>query len=343
MREKRNTLDKKDEKLKFKKIAKKQKLQEQGITLIALVVTIIILLILTGVTLNIALSDNGLFNKTQLAVKKYDVASEQEVLQQQVLLYMLDKNTTKVGEELSDRKSIADSNWKIIQMNNSNQNYGTNYNYIPKGTEISGYGETKYNWVMNYKNGEIINIEDYTKLDGNIGISIKEDMALNINPLNISNEDNWGDGVKFIGNDDKASGFDDKELKLKFDGKDDYLRLDNIKIEKNKGFTFEFYGKGIKDKNIYIGKTKYNDEDISIKELTSFRINLYNEQCECCFGEGDSGSDLAPEAAKYWIHFDDKKLWDPNEERYVSLTCDYETCSVSFYVNRKFSWPNDLL
>ena len=55
MKDKKRTLDKKNKNLKFKKIAKKQKLQEQGITLIALVVTIIILLILAGVTLNIAI------------------------------------------------------------------------------------------------------------------------------------------------------------------------------------------------------------------------------------------------------------------------------------------------
>ena len=55
MRDKRKTLDKKSNNLKIKKLAKKQKLQERGITLIALVITIIILLILAGVTLNIAI------------------------------------------------------------------------------------------------------------------------------------------------------------------------------------------------------------------------------------------------------------------------------------------------
>lgn len=37
--------------------------EEHGITLVALVVTIIILLILAGVTINMALGDNGLFIK----------------------------------------------------------------------------------------------------------------------------------------------------------------------------------------------------------------------------------------------------------------------------------------
>ena len=78
MREKRKTLDKKSENLNLKNISKKQKFQERGITLIALVVTIVILLILSGVTLNIALSDNGLFDKTKKAAEDYEIATDEE-------------------------------------------------------------------------------------------------------------------------------------------------------------------------------------------------------------------------------------------------------------------------
>ena len=78
MKGKIKTLDKNNEKLKLCKIAKKQKLKERGITLIALVVTIIILLILAGVTLNIALSDNGLFGKAKKAAEEYEQAQSEE-------------------------------------------------------------------------------------------------------------------------------------------------------------------------------------------------------------------------------------------------------------------------
>ena len=57
---------------------KVQKLKEKGITLIALVVTIIILLILAGVTLNMALSGDGLFSKARNAADKYKKAQEDE-------------------------------------------------------------------------------------------------------------------------------------------------------------------------------------------------------------------------------------------------------------------------
>ena len=91
MREKRKTLDRKDKNLKFKKLAKKQKLQERGITLIALVVTIVILLILSGVTLNIALSDNGLFDKTKKAAEEYKTATDEE--QRQIAMAEAAMNT----------------------------------------------------------------------------------------------------------------------------------------------------------------------------------------------------------------------------------------------------------
>ena len=71
------------------KLSKKRSLQEKGITLIALVVTIIILLILAGITLNIALSDGGLFSKTQEAAEKYkQVQSDEEEMVKKITTQM---------------------------------------------------------------------------------------------------------------------------------------------------------------------------------------------------------------------------------------------------------------
>ena len=64
--------------LQLKNKKKVQKLKEKGITLIALVVTIIILLILAGVTLNMAMSGDGLFSKARNAADKYKKAQEDE-------------------------------------------------------------------------------------------------------------------------------------------------------------------------------------------------------------------------------------------------------------------------
>ena len=60
----------------FGEIAKKQ----NGITLIALIITIIVMLILTGVTLSITLGDNGLVNKAKEATTQTQFAMDRELL-----------------------------------------------------------------------------------------------------------------------------------------------------------------------------------------------------------------------------------------------------------------------
>ena len=57
---------------------KKTSTREKGITLIALIVTIIVLLILAGVTINLAVNNQGIFNKAKTATSAYKNASENE-------------------------------------------------------------------------------------------------------------------------------------------------------------------------------------------------------------------------------------------------------------------------
>lgn len=54
--------------------------KENGITLVALVVTIIVLLILAGVAISLTIGNNGIFTRAQDATEKYNesVANEQD-------------------------------------------------------------------------------------------------------------------------------------------------------------------------------------------------------------------------------------------------------------------------
>ena len=63
---------------------KQERKKENGITLVALVVTIIVLIILAGITLNIVLDNDGIINKVQEATEEYENAEkeEQEILGQ---------------------------------------------------------------------------------------------------------------------------------------------------------------------------------------------------------------------------------------------------------------------
>lgn len=59
------------------KLAKKNK----GITLVALVVTVIVLLILVGVTINLVLNDEGIFKNAKSAGEKTKVEKAREMLE----------------------------------------------------------------------------------------------------------------------------------------------------------------------------------------------------------------------------------------------------------------------
>ena len=76
-----------------KKIVKKAK----GITLISLVITIIILLILAGVTLSLTLGDNGIITQAQKAKEAQEIAAIKEDFQ----LAILDKELEKGGTGLT--------------------------------------------------------------------------------------------------------------------------------------------------------------------------------------------------------------------------------------------------
>ena len=53
--------------------------QEKGITLIALVITIVILLILSAVVINLALGEGGLADKAKEATENYQIAEQAEM------------------------------------------------------------------------------------------------------------------------------------------------------------------------------------------------------------------------------------------------------------------------
>ena len=63
---------------KQKENSRKKQIRQTGITLIALVVTIVVLLILAGVTINAVLGDNGIFKTAREAVNKFNEAQQEE-------------------------------------------------------------------------------------------------------------------------------------------------------------------------------------------------------------------------------------------------------------------------
>ena len=62
-----------------KKSARKNYSNQRGITLIALVITIVVLLILAGVSINALFSDNGIIDRAKDAQNKMDQATQNDL------------------------------------------------------------------------------------------------------------------------------------------------------------------------------------------------------------------------------------------------------------------------
>ena len=64
-----------------------QKFKERGVTIMSLVITIIVLLILAGITIKLALDDNGIIKQSRLASEEY----QNKALQEQFALNQISK------------------------------------------------------------------------------------------------------------------------------------------------------------------------------------------------------------------------------------------------------------
>ena len=100
-----------------KKLARKNYSNQTGITLIALVVTIVVLLILAGVSINALFGDSGIINKAKDAQNKMDQATEKDQKGINELSNWLDSkingnsggNTTGGDETPTEKPLITDS------------------------------------------------------------------------------------------------------------------------------------------------------------------------------------------------------------------------------------------
>lgn len=89
---------------------KKLKQSNKGITLIALIVTIVILLILAGITINLVFSNNGIIKKAQIAKNEVEVSTIKEALELYYLQqYFTTKEDNPIGEQFPSTQ-ITDSN-----------------------------------------------------------------------------------------------------------------------------------------------------------------------------------------------------------------------------------------
>lgn len=121
----------------------KNKKKRSGITLIALVVTVVVLLILAGVSINLVLGDNGIVNKAQEAEKISRTAGKKEKIEFILDDYKIQKEIEKISLEdyLKNNKILYDKN---EENNNITVEYeGSSYTINRDNYEITDIKEVE--------------------------------------------------------------------------------------------------------------------------------------------------------------------------------------------------------
>ena len=85
---------------------KKQKKNDSGITLVALVVSIIVMLVLAGVSLNATIGENGIVTRAQEAAQTSKITSIIEQIQEHLMKYNIDLFS---GDEKTAAKTAIDN------------------------------------------------------------------------------------------------------------------------------------------------------------------------------------------------------------------------------------------
>lgn len=166
--------------------------RNKGITLISLVVTIIILIILAGITINIILGKNGVIEKTKEAKIGTDIGREKEIIQLAVGDIAtgnegkLNFNKASLEKALKDNSNIE--NVKVEK--DSGQSYKVTYLDSGRQYKVLSDGRVR-------EKTEATSV--YVTMDGDVAI-------LSNNPINDTSTDikeneyrkSWGSKVKII-------------------------------------------------------------------------------------------------------------------------------------------------
>ena len=151
-----------------KKLARRNYSNQTGITLIALVVTIVVLLILAGVSLNAIFSENGIIKRAQDAQNKMNNAQESDLN----ALNDLDKwinnqvngttggNTTGGNDNPSTTPKISTLVGKVVDKNTKAEDAYGNKITIPKGFKVLAKGTSTESASYTYSGNNIPAVQD---------------------------------------------------------------------------------------------------------------------------------------------------------------------------------------
>ena len=165
-------------KVKMRKMLK----NKNGITLIALVVTIVVLLILAGVTLNLVLDNNGIIQKSKEARSETIVADEKEKVEMAYVSAALKKlGDTVTAEELQEELDSSVGAGKTVVTSNGD------------GTLNVLFNETGHNYNVDEGTVEKVEIDNTKLAMFDTGENVAKKMhSLAIEGEIINNGESWG-------------------------------------------------------------------------------------------------------------------------------------------------------
>ena len=145
----------------MQKLKRRTSLGEKAITLIALVVTIVILLILAGVTITMTLGQNGLFTRAREGAAAYNESEVRDDLSMLITQYTWDKASEKTDKSLGDY--LKDNGATSVKANAD----GTTLEVEYKG----------YVFTVNKDSGEITSVSKAGPRPQVSGVKVTEDSA----------------------------------------------------------------------------------------------------------------------------------------------------------------------
>ena len=289
-------------------------MKEKGITLIALVITIIVLLILAGVSISMLTGDNGILTQAQRAKEMTEAASEEEYIQLLVIGYNTNKKT--YGEELKNIEFNTVENTTSIMDKETGTTYGNGWYYL-KPEDVKDY-ELKNSYIIDYETGEYIKYnENKHEILTNELLCISDGLVYSADPKNMTSGDSWGDAILHnFNNGDANSGW--KENSLMFDGVDDGIEVkDNS--DYSKGITLEIYF-------MLKGKSTSNMAQILMMKRTNNTNGFFmylvghnnNETDDPWMQYGSLGIDIGGSGNRYYPNI----IIQENVPTYITYTYD---------------------
>ena len=176
--------------------------ENKGITLIALVITIIVLLILAAVSIATLTGENGILTQAQIASEKTKFANEKEAIEFvladiEMSNYLGEDKKSNIGKKLYDKNVENENKWDVVIEKETGTTYGTGCTFIPKGTFLSDGSRAKSNWIID-KNGNIKELADdsFIKLDCSSPVEITDGLVLNMDAANFDDvQEDWGNNI----------------------------------------------------------------------------------------------------------------------------------------------------